>query len=133
MNLSLNRRLNNLLKQYVPASPELAEEISQWLDDWQKETSNVDHADLKKEIQELKLDLKDVKAELKEDIRNVRAELKEDIHRLDTSMVLLRSELKEQIGALEKNMSQIKTHLRWNIGFLASVAIPLLLKLFNVI
>jgi len=142
MNTALSRKLNDFLKQYVPASPELSEPVIEWFDDWQRETSAVDHDDLKAEIQDLKLDIKDLKIELKDEIHLLEKNTSERFSALEKNTVLIRSELKEQIHGLEKSTSERfasleKLNIRlsvqmWCIIFLLGVLVfPTIQKLLQ--
>ena len=150
MNLALSKRLNEIVEQYIPASPGLSESVIEWFNDWQRETSAVDHADLKDEIQDLKLDIKDLKIELKDEIHAlekstllIRSEMQEQLHQmekntserfasLEKNILLVRSESKEQFSALEKNFlafqKTIKVSLLWLsflvTGLLLPIALP---------
>jgi hypothetical protein len=131
MNLSLNKRLNSLFSQYISAPPEVAEAVVQWMDDWQKETSAVDHENLRTDIKDLHADvsrLKDqfytldknmvlLRSELKEDIQSVRSELKEDIQSV-------RSELKEDVHVLGKSISGLKIMMSAVLLLLTALLLP---------
>lgn len=137
MNTMLSRRLNDILKQYVPASPELSESVIEWFNDWQRDTSAVDHADLKAEIQDLKLDIKDLRIELKDEIHALELNTSERFSALEKNTaerfsalekntVLMRSELKEQIHSLEKNTSEQIHSLEKNfLAFQKSIKVTL--------
>jgi stress-induced morphogen len=106
MNLSLSKRLNEIVEQYIPASPGLSESVIEWFNDWQRETSAVDHADLKAEIQDLKLDIKDLKIELKDEIHALELNTAERFNSLEKNIGEVRSELKADIASIEKNTSE---------------------------
>jgi seryl-tRNA synthetase len=123
MKLALSKRLNEIVEQYIPASPGLSESVIEWFNDWQRDTSAVDHENLREDIKDLKeeihaqrntsdsqftllwnshKDLKDDFKDLKEDFKDI----KDDVSQIRDQLTDFKLNTAERFNALEKNTAE---------------------------
>jgi septal ring factor EnvC (AmiA/AmiB activator) len=129
MNLSLSKRLNEIVEQYIPASPGLSESVIEWFNDWQRETSAADHENLREDIRDLKDDVSQIKTQqtflandvallrtefkdLKDDFKDLKDEfkgLKDDVSQIRDQLTDFKLNTSERFKALEKSILLVRS------------------------